>query len=218
VRRVEIGPCVLYNADCLSVLPTLETGSVDAVITDPPYGTKKTPWDESVDGALVAECLRVSRGYSLFCYSNTRLWHLLGIIHDLGRDAWVIAWHKPNAMGFERKFAPQWVPVVCAYNGRLPFWGKDYVAVPIVPQNVGHPTPKPLPLMSWLVERATNEGNTALDPFMGSGTTAVACVRTGRKFIGVELDPGYFDTACRRLEKEWAARNENLFATTSGGD
>ncbi len=214
----------LHLGDCLDVLRGLEAGSVDAVVTDPPYGTKKTPWDESVDRFIVEECLRVSRGYSLFCYSNTRLWHLLGIIHDLGRDAWTMVWHKPNAMGFERKFSPQWVPIVCVYKGDLPFWGQDLINVPIIPhRNIEHATIKPLPLIRWLVGKATEVGATVLDPFMGSGTTGVACVQTGRRFIGVEIDAGYFKIAKRRIEEaqnaeplfaeQWAA--ESLFEETT---
>lgn len=191
----------LYNADCLDVLRGMAPGSVDAVVTDPPYGTKKVAWDESVDRDIIAECLRVSRGYSLFCYSNTRLWHILGIIKDLGRDAWVIAWHKSNAMGFERNFAPQWVPIVCVYAGSLPFWGKDLVEVAIVPQKLDHPTPKPVPLMRWLVEKASSKGDIVLDPFMGSGTAGVVCALTDRRFIGIEIDPDYFEIARRRIEE-----------------
>ena len=67
-----------------------------------------------------------------------------------------------------------------------------------------HPTQKPLPLMQELVSLFTNPGQTILDPFMGSGTTGVACARMGRKFIGIELDLKYFDVACERIEKAYA--------------
>lgn len=60
--------------------------------------------------------------------------------------------------------------------------------------------------MEWCVEKVSQIGGSILDPFMGSGTTGVACVRTGRKFIGVELEPRYFDIACRRIENEYAKR------------
>ena len=189
----------VHCGDCLPWLRGLRDACVDAVVTDPPYGTKKVAWDETVDRELFAECLRVSRGYCLFAYSNTRLWHILGELHALGVDAWTLAWHKPNAMGFERKFAPQWVPVVCAYRNGVPFWGQDLKAFPIIPHDFDHPTPKPVPLLEWLVEKACPEGGTVLDPFLGSGTTAVACVNTGRHFLAAELDPGYCDIARRRI-------------------
>src|SRR5215472_9677327 len=167
----------LIHGDCLELLKTLESGSVDAVVTDPPYGTKVTDWDHSIDAKIFSECLRVSRGYCVFFYSNTRLWHILGLLHDLGFDVWTMVWHKSNAMGFERRFAPQWVPIVCAYKRGLPFWGQDYCNCPVVPHNVAHPTPKPLEVTRWIVQRATRKGATVLDAFMGSGTTGVACVQ-----------------------------------------
>ena len=68
----------------------------------------------------------------------------------------------------------------------------------------GHPSPKPVVVMDWLVREVSREGDTILDPFMGSGTTGVACVKLGRKFIGIEIDEGYFDIACSRIEKAYA--------------
>jgi predicted RNA methylase len=201
----------LICGDCLEVMKTLPDASVDMVCADPPYGTETTEWDHSVDERFFSECLRVSRGYSVFFYSNTRLWHILGIIKAIGRDAWVIPWHKSNAMGFERRFAPQWVPIVCVYSGGLPFWGQDYVNCPIVPQDVDHPTPKPVAVVRWLIKRATKEGDTVLDPCMGSGTTGVACVQTGRDFVGIEKDAGYFAVAQKRIAE--AENATPLFAS-----
>ena len=68
----------------------------------------------------------------------------------------------------------------------------------------GHPTEKPIPLMSELVADFTNPGQTILDPFMGSGTTGVACAKMGRRFIGIELDAKYFDIACKRIEEGYS--------------
>ena len=68
-----------------------------------------------------------------------------------------------------------------------------------------HPTQKPVELMRWCLETARiGLGKTVLDPYMGSGTTGVACVTTGRRFIGIEIDPDYFEIACRRIEKAQA--------------
>jgi len=187
----------LYLGDCLEIMPTLV--EVDAIVTDPPYGTKKVIWDESIDPIVFSECLRLSKGYCTFFYSNTRLWHILGELHKLGTDAWVSVWHKNNAMGFERKFAPLWVPIVITYKKDVKFFGQDLRACPIVPHNNGHPTPKPLGITKWLVEKTTKEGDTILDPFMGSGTTGVACVQTGRNFIGIEIEPKYYEIAEKRI-------------------
>jgi DNA modification methylase len=71
------------------------------------------------------------------------------------------------------------------------------------PERVGHPTQKPVAVMGWTMRQLkVREGATVLDPFMGSGTTGIACIRTGRKFIGIEKDPNHFKTACERIERE----------------
>ncbi len=118
----------LYCGDCREIVPTL--GKVDAVVTDPPYGTNVTTWDISIDAGTVAALLAASKGYSAFFYSNTRLAHLLNAVRDHGHDAWVVAWHKSNAMGFERRFAPQWVPIVVAYKGQSAILGQGLVRLP----------------------------------------------------------------------------------------
>ena len=67
-----------------------------------------------------------------------------------------------------------------------------------------HPTQKPLALLSWCIEKLPDNAHTILDPFMGSGTTGVACVKLGRKFIGIEIEPKYFDIACKRIRDAYA--------------
>lgn len=68
------------------------------------------------------------------------------------------------------------------------------------PGKEDHPTQKPLSLISWQISKITANASTILDPFMGSGTTGVACANLGRKFIGIEIEPKYFDIACKRIE------------------
>jgi len=198
-ERVPLALDVVHCGDCLEVLRGMPDGCVDAICTDPPYGTLKAPWDTSVDRELFSQCLRVSRGYAVFFYSNTRLWHILGLLHDLGVDTWTLAWHKPNAMGFERRFAPIWVPIVCAHRKGCAFWGQDLHCCAITPHDFDHPTPKPLGVTRWLVRNAVPAGGTVLDPFLGSGTTAVAALLEGRHFIGVEQAPEYVAIAEARI-------------------
>lgn len=209
MKRIETiaDGITLYHGDCREIVPSL--GMVDAVVTDPPYGTEVTTWDISIDAGTVSAILAASKGYSAFFYSNTRLAHLLNAIRGHGHDAWVAVWHKMNAMGFERRFAPQWVPIVIAYKGNPPFWGKDLFACPIrVQKDIDHPTPKQPAVTEWLVEKATKIGGTVLDAFMGSGTTGIACAKLGRKFIGIEVDEKYFDLSCRRIEN--ATRQQEM--------
>ena len=118
-------------------------------------------------------------------------------------------WRKPDG-------APQftgdrpgmgWEAVaVCHRPGRKYWNGGDSHAFWSVPKagSFGHPTEKPVPLFSAWVRDFTNAGETILDPFMGSGTTGVACVKLGRKFIGIEIEPKYFDIACKRIEAAYA--------------
>jgi len=73
----------------------------------------------------------------------------------------------------------------------------------------GHPCPKPIGWMRWAVSLASRAGETILDPFMGSGTTGVAAVKLGRRFIGIEIEPKYFDIACRRIEE--ATKQPDMF-------
>ena len=110
--------------------------------------------------------------------------------------------------------------VETAVYGRLPgrFWGGGSYDSNVFecdgyrhgnPEKVDHPTQKPLSLILWHVGLTVDKGNLVLDPFMGSGTTGVACLNTGRRFIGIEKKQKYFDIACRRIEA--ASKNIDLF-------
>lgn len=189
---------VIYHGDCREVLPRVRA---DAVITDPPYGTRVTGWDESVDAEVLGACVRATDGYAAFFYSNTRLWHILAALKAAGADTWTAVWHKSNSVGFERKFAPQWTPIVIAYRTPRKFWGQDVCACPITVQPDGHPTPKPLAVTKWLIGQATEVGEVVLDPFAGSGTTLVAAKQLGRRAIGIEINERYCELAVERLRQ-----------------
>lgn len=189
----------IYHGDCRDLLPSLR---VDAIVTDPPYGTKVTEWDESVDAEAFRLCVDATDGYSAFFYSNTRLQHILAALTLAGADTWTAVWHKSNSVGFERKFAPQWTPIVIAYKNPRKFWGKDLCYCPIkVHKGIDHPTPKPLGVTMWLIEQATEPGQIVLDPFAGSGTTLEAAKRLGRKAIGIEVEERYCEVAAKRLSQ-----------------
>jgi len=193
----------LWLGDCREVLPTL--GKVDAVVTDPPYGLGdkwtsggrgKWPlvdrdmrggggaWDG--EAADIAPALRLAKhavvwGGNYFDLPPSRGWLVWDkIVRDFSTGVCELAWTSLD----------QPIKALNYSHGALATEGKQ------------HPTQKPLPLMRWCVEMLPNDAITILDPFMGSGTTGVACVQLGRKFIGIELDPGYFDIACRRISDE----------------
>ncbi|CAB4171403.1 DNA methylase N-4/N-6 [uncultured Caudovirales phage] len=206
-KPVIIGNATLYLGDCLEILPTLE--KVDAVITDPPYGiariwskgserhgwTKanaeaiiRNEWDDkpldaaAIDALLVAGDQHIIWGGNYFPLPQSRCW---------------LVWNKPER-GFSLAEAElAWTSfdaVVRVFDGNRS-----------EPDRV-HPTQKPVALMRWCVAKTTGD---VLDPFMGSGTTGVACMNLGRKFIGIEIEPKYFDIACERIEN--AQRQERMF-------
>jgi site-specific DNA-methyltransferase (adenine-specific) len=195
----EADGITLYHGDCRDLLPSLRG---DAVVTDPPYGTDVTAWDKSVDAALLVACVNAAEGCAAFFYSNTRLYHILSAFHAAGIDAWTAAWHKSNSVGFERQFAPQWTPIVIAYQHSRKFWGQDLYGCPITVQSDtgDHPTPKPIGVTKWLVEKTSNVGQVILDPFCGSGTTLIAAHLSSRRAIGIEIEERYCEIAAKRLE------------------
>lgn len=207
-RREVIGNATLYLGDCLEILPTLP--KVDAVITDPPYGiasiwskgserhgwgkanaeaVTRNQWDDkpldkaACDLLLTAADDHIIWGGNYFPLPQSRCW---------------LVWNKP-----ERNFS--------LAEAELAWTSKDAVVRvfdgPRSDQGREHPTQKPIALMRWCVAKTKG---TVLDPFMGSGTTGAACMELNRPFIGIEIEPKYFDIACQRIEN--AQRQERLFA------
>jgi DNA modification methylase len=184
----ECGNVVLYCVDCLNILPTLEVGGFDSVVTDPPYGMGKGDWDNEIPNWLP---LVAGIPVATFC----------GVVgmRDYPAADWTGAWVRlasTQRNGRLRGFN-NWEPILFYGIDAL---ANDVIACPNIHDDTGHPTTKPTPLMERLIERMP--GQQILDPFMGSGTTGVACVRTGRKFIGIELEPRYFAIARKRIEEE----------------
>ena len=198
----------LHLGDCLVVLPTL--GKVDAVITDPPYGINvDTGWLSALHiqrgkPANKSDALLVNDDGSLdvgWLYEFKR-WLVFGYPYIQAPKAtgWLVwdKWPGVNGGGLGN-------PVeMAATNGWTGFkmlrvlWAGYYRDAGEV--RYEHPTQKPLRLIRQIIETITQPGDLVLDPFMGSGTTGVACMQTGRRFIGVEIDPGYFEIAKRRIE------------------
>lgn len=194
MSRVEtIGNATLYLGDCREIIPTLPRA--DIVVTDPPYpdidkGFAITPITDLAS-------LRVRQ---LVFWSAVEEFPLSwSAIH---------IWHKPNgnsSQHYERIFERNGNLTCRVFRNAaiLPNY-TQYAA-----ECVDHPTQKPLSLLRELVNLVSESGDVVLDPFMGSGTTGVACVRLGRKFIGIEMEPKFFDIACRRIEE--ATRQPDMF-------
>ena len=231
---VVIGDATLYLGDCMEVLPTL--GKVDAVITDPPYGIPHTfsaqkhmdggsrklafAWDgEHVNDSVIQaarHCAVLADAHFWFC-GITQISHLAQVLRESGMTDKMAAWVKtcpPPAM------PGNWWPsgyemAVYAYRSGAWFGDANSKRCNVFysdsyrhgqPGKEEHPTQKPLGLIEKLTTSLCRPDGTVLDCFMGSGTAGVAAARAGRKFIGIERDPAYFATACRRIEQAYNQR------------
>ena len=215
----------LYNDDCLNVLKDIEDNSIDLVVTDPPYevitggrngGVKGKPSGiltenkqlmKSIPKAdlWLSECFRVMKdGTHIYIMTNTlNLTNYLNIINSVGFKLHnLLVWNKNNTT------PNRWYMKNCEY---VIFARKGFAKSINNPSsqtvhnfdniigNKKHPTEKPVDLMKLYVGNSSQVGDTVLDPFMGVGSTGVACKELNRNFIGVELDKHYFDIATKRI-------------------
>jgi|SRR5579864_149583 len=204
----------LYLGDCREILPGL--GRVDAVVTDPPYGIGENAkrvasrgklaapvdygqfdWDQEPMDAVQLELIRIKSRHQIIFGGNYfplppatcwLVWDKLNGDNDFADCE--LAWtNLPRAV---RRIQWRWNGMIRAESGTRE-----------------HPTQKPREVMKWCIEHLPSGSKTILDPFMGSGTTGVAAVKLGRKFIGIEIHEPYFDIACRRISE--ALRQPDLF-------
>ena len=185
----------LHCGDCLGILPTL-TG-IDAVVTDPPYGLGKrwtggTWFQRGVyNGAVTwdGETATKAVEYILSMNVPTVIWG--GNYYQLPPSRCWLTWNKVQLMPTMADFELAWTNFdkpSKAFSHRRNGWKRQ------------HPTEKPLELMRWVIRHYTRPGDVVCDPFMGSGTTGVAALMEGRRFVGIELDASYFDIARKRIE------------------
>ena len=180
----------LYLGDCLEVMRSMPDKSVDAVITDPPYP------DYYADEYLYREGL-IDFLTELDCRQFV-FWSAK-VEFPLDYSA-IHIWDKAIGVSqYERIFERNGHKNFQVFREMSIF---SSVRAKIAGDTFyNHPSQKPIKLIRKLIEKYTNEGDTILDPFMGSGTTGVACVQTGRNFIGIEIDPTYFAIAERRIKE-----------------
>lgn len=216
-REVVIGDCRLLLGDCLEILPAL--GGVDAVVTDPPYGIAHA----SNHGAtwqgrqIASDQNTAARDAALAGFKNVAAfgtWKTPPIAGAKG----CLVFDKGPAFGMgDLKFPWKGSFELIYVRGAIWRGKRDegvlrgHVQVSWETQFKGlgdrearsHPHQKPVSLIKVLLEKTPRDA-VILDPFMGSGTTGVACAKLGRKFIGVEIDEGYFNIACERIRKAYA--------------
>ena len=212
----------LIKGDCNKV----EIPKYDIVISDLPYNTNFAKWDNGVKPNEVFNF--DAKGFVLFCVQPLTSELVLGNIKNYKYDiVWRKNTYKSNSfktrVGRQHEtilifgdlpYNPQMVKRTetemkrLNYQQRKKYQYKNPSSVidfdAINNRNgsrTGHPCEKPIELMEWLVKTYTNEGDTILDPYMGSGTTAIACMNTNRNFIGIELDEHYFAVAKKRVEE-----------------
>jgi DNA modification methylase len=217
MEKVIIGNAVLYLADCNDVAPLLEP--VDCLITDPPYGLgslsgtiskqrNKNSYDSYEDTEdnliknvipAIVKMLELSNGRGLITPGGKCL-QLYPRARAIG------GFYQPASVGMCGWGFAGFNPVL--FYGKDPRDGKGQTSTSTVltekASNNEHPCAKPIGAMRWMVNKGSLEGETVLDPFMGSGTTGVACVELGRNFIGIEKDQKYFEIACQRIEHAYS--------------
>lgn len=200
----------IFNQDCLVGLKALPDKSVDLILTDPPYGKKADKgtngfgaaknrrytggWDSMIPPPeLFNEMFRVAK--NLIIFGGNYFGHLLP-----PSKCWIF-WDKKGDVAFQNPFA----------DGELIYTTFTKPVKRIVFKQQGfitdskdkryHPTQKPTELVQQLIEQFSEPGQLICDPFLGSGTTAVAAVKADRHYIGWEIDPGYFQICCDRLDE-----------------
>ena len=199
---MDDGSVVLYLGDCLEVLPALLSASVDAVITDPPYGAGIADWDRVIPPQeVLTDCLRVSSGPVVW-FGGRSTSEMFAFGEYQPRPERLLFWHVTFSLNYATSngIYYKWHPIWC---WRLPT-AQDAIPRDVLEHAVAsndgydHPAKKPVSLMVQLTG-LVEINSTILDSFMGSGTTGVACVKTGRRFIGIEISEQYFEIAVKRI-------------------
>jgi predicted RNA methylase len=195
--RDEKNGIVLFLGDALEILPTLEAGSVDAVVTDPPYGCDKAEWDSR----FFADWYPFAKLLNVPIYTITGSQGLPDAIAMVGADfVDCIAARNLNGMTRGPLGFGNWLSCVVS-NGK-PRQGCNAFDFVIRGDMPGHPSPKPIEYMLKLIARVSEAGDVVCDPMAGSATTGVACLSTGRRFIGIEIEERYCEIAANRLRAE----------------
>jgi site-specific DNA-methyltransferase (adenine-specific) len=230
----------LYNADCLEILKTIPNGSIDLIITDPPYKMNHTTgghtnigmknrWQGNIKAGnsvmgfkidikfqdWLPEVYRVLKNSGhcyIFCNDKNVQELLNEAIHVGFRESNILVWVKNNACP-NRYYMKNCEFILFLYKGAAkPITDMSSKAAfaydNINGKNKHHPTEKPVGILKSFIANSSNYDDIVLDPFMGSGSTGVACAETNRRFIGIEIDEKYFDTAKHRINNTEIVKDE----------
>jgi site-specific DNA-methyltransferase (adenine-specific)/modification methylase len=222
-EKIEIGDCVLYLGDCSEIVPKQKITDYN-LVTDPPYGinenSKKVAsrgslapptnygefdWDKEKISKEIIDLLRENSKHQIIFGGN---------YYKLPPTSCWLVWDKQNGKSDFADCELAWTNLQKAV--RLIQWQwRGFIRKGEQDKTINfkrcHPTQKPVGVMEWCLNHLPDDGRIILDPFMGSGTTGVACVKTGRKFIGIEQNPEYFEIACERIKE--AYKQPDFFVT-----
>lgn len=218
LEKVIIGNAELYCGDCAVILPQLD--NVDLILTDPPYGINEAAgknksrtkaaaakdygndtWDSKPPSRWLFDLMREKSKNQIIFGGN---------YFELPPTKCFLVWDKDNTGDFaDCELA--WTNLNKAVRIKKWRWNGMLQENMKKKELREHPTQKPSAIIEWAISLAPTETCSILDPFMGSGTTGVACHKMGKRFIGIERERKYFDIACRRIED--AQKQEDLFGT-----
>jgi DNA modification methylase len=235
----------IYNMDCLEGMKMIPDGTIDTVITDPPYWHKKSPGKpysqrrqcnteskfsnsklynyegdmirgmSDFDGTHIDELMKaiepkmkIMNAY-IFC-SETQVPYYAMWAENNGYMFSILVWEKPLSIINKNRFSQNLEYIVRIYDygtalrrvSNNDFYNRVKKTSPVNGSEKIHPTQKPIALIRELLLLNTDEGDSVLDPFMGSATTAIACIKEKRHYIGFELNKEYFDKAVKRIKRE----------------
>lgn len=206
----------IIQGDCLGVMKTMSDKCVDLVLTDPPYNTKNIGPNKRVYS--LGQMQLPPKEYAKFCFDWFKEARRIGKvvvftpgianITNYPQPDWVIAWHKPASVSFNRMGGfNAWEPIfIYGKPAKGKHLGQDYILCNTLNFTKGvekdHPCPKPPKLWGKLMDIFSNEGDVVFDPMMGSGTTAYVAVQLKRRWGGIELNPEYIKIAEKRLKQK----------------
>jgi len=223
MKSTVIRNCMIFHGDCMEVLESLAPGSVDLAWTDPPYGIGFVPTHRKIL-AIPEKIANDEKPHLEFVPPIVNTVKDGGAVYLCTRFDVAAQWVDAlKATGVKVKNPIYWVKtlpsqgdvigdrgncveiVLFAHVGRHLLRGKREMNAWTIsrPAAGDHPTPKPLELVRRCIQASSDPGDLVLDPFLGSGTTAVACALTGRRFIGCEIDDAYVNLSCERIEKAY---------------
>lgn len=217
----------LWRGDCLELMKDIPDNSVDLILTDPPYKTTSRGSSGGTGGMLksddfkkgnafkhnaitfdewLPECFRVLKegSHAYFMTNNKNLLRMLKAVESAGFNIFkTLVWAKNTAITNMYYMDSHEYIIFCRKGKAIKInnCGTKSVMFFDNPKNKVHPTEKPVGLMTQLIENSTNDSDVVLDLFMGSGSTGVACAKTNRNFIGIELDRDYYDIAVNRINE-----------------